>query len=168
MFADEDFNRPKSIDILFGADVFFEVICHDKKTRPGNYPVLQDTEIGWTVSCKIPLAGPEEVPRKCFFICNSDNLDQQLQRFWEIEELPNKAWRAEEILCEEHFKKRTARDDTGRYIVRLPLREGQGRLGESYEQAKRRFHQLERRFQEHSDLHQAYFEFMQKYEEPGH
>ena len=71
------------------------------------------------------------------------------------------------MLCEEHFKKHTARDNTGRYIVRLSQREGQGRLGESYEQAKRRFHQLERRFQEHPDLHQAYSEFMQEYEELG-
>jgi hypothetical protein len=63
-----------------------------------------------------------------------------VQRFWEIEELPNKTWTTEEMLCEESFKKHTARDDTGRYIVKLPRREGQGRLGESYEQAKRRFH----------------------------
>jgi len=60
------------------------------------------------------------------------------------------------MLCEEHFKKHTPRDDTGRYIVRLPQREDKGRLGESYEEAKRRFHHLERRFQEHPDLHQAY------------
>ena len=78
--------------------------------------------------------------------------------------MPNKTWTAEEM-CEEHFKKHTARDDTGRYIVRLPRREDQGRLGESYEQVKRRFHQLERRFQEHPDLHQTYSEFMQEYEE---
>ena len=168
MLADENFNKLNSIDILLGADVFFEVLLHDKKTRPGNYPVLQDTELGWIVSGKIPLGASEEVPRKSFFIRNNDNLDQQLQRFWEIEELPNKIWTAEEVLCEEHFKKHTARDDTGRYIVRLPRREGQGRLGESYEQAKRRFHQLEWRFQEHPDLHQAYSEFMQEYEELGH
>jgi len=136
MLADENFNRTNSNDILLGADVFVEVLCHDRKTRPGNYPVLQDTELGWIVSGKIPLAAPEEVPRKSFFIRNSDNLDQQLQRFWEIEELPNKAWTADEIPCEEHFKKHTARDDTGRYILRLPRREGQGCLGESYEQAK--------------------------------
>jgi len=78
--------------------------------------------------------------------------------------LPNKTWTAEE----EHFKKHTVRDDAGRYIVRLPRCEGQGRIGELYEQAKRRFHQLEQRFQEHPDLHQAYSEFMQEYEELGH
>jgi hypothetical protein len=52
--------------------------------------------------------------------------------------------------------------------VRLPRHEGQGRLGESYEQAKRRFHQPERRFQEYPDLQLAYSEFMQEYEELGH
>ena len=106
MLADENFNMPKSIDILLGAEVFYEDLCYDKKMRLGNYPVLQDTELGWSVSSKINFATPEEVPRKCFFFCNSDNFDQQLQRFWEIEELPNKTWRAEEILCEVHFKKK--------------------------------------------------------------
>jgi len=100
---------------------------------------------------------PEAVLKKSLFIRNSGNLDQQLQRFWEIEELPNKTWKPEEILCKEHFKKHTARNDTGRYIVRIPRREGEGRLGESYEQAKRRFH-----------LYLAYSEFMQGYEELGH
>jgi hypothetical protein len=61
--ADENFNKPNSIDNLLGTDVFFEVLRHDKKTRPGNYPVLQDTDLGWIVPGKIPLAAPEEVPR---------------------------------------------------------------------------------------------------------
>jgi hypothetical protein len=168
LMLDDNFSGPNSIDILLGADVFFEVLRRDKRTRPGNYPVLQNTDLGWTVSGKIPLAAPEELPRKIVFISNNYSLDQQLQRFREIEELPNKTWTAEEILCEEHFKKRTTRDESGRYIVRLPRREDQGRLGESYEQARRRFHQLERWFQEHPDLHQAYSEFMQEFEELGH
>ena len=81
---------------------------------------MQSTELGWIVSGKIPLAVPEEVPRKSFFIGNSDNLDQQLQIFWENEELSTKTWTAKEVLCEEHFKKHTVGDDTGQYIVRLP------------------------------------------------
>jgi len=97
MLAVENFNRPNSIDILLGADVFFEVLRCDK-SRPRNYLVLQDTDLGWIVSGKIPLASPEEVPRTSFLIRNNDNLDQQLQRFWEIEELPSKTWTAEEIV----------------------------------------------------------------------
>jgi len=53
MLADQNFNRLNSIDIQLGADVFFEVLCHDKKMQPGNYPVLQDTDLGWIVSGKI-------------------------------------------------------------------------------------------------------------------
>ena len=87
--------------------MYFELLHLDKKTRTGNYSVLQDKDLGWIVTGKIPLAAPEEVPRKSFFIRNNDNLHQQLQRFWEIEELPNKTWTAEEMLCEEHFKKHT-------------------------------------------------------------
>jgi hypothetical protein len=82
--------------------------------------------------------------------------------------LPNKTWTAEEILCEEHFKKHTAQDDTGCYIVRLPWRKGQGSLGELYEKPRRRFHHLEQWFQEHPVLHQAYSEFVQEYEDLGH
>ena len=152
---------------LLGADVFFELLRHDK-TRTGNYPVLQYTELRWIISCKIPsTAAPEQVIRRNFFICSNGILDQ-LKKFWEIEELPSKAWTAEEILCEEHFKEHTTRDDTERYIVRLPQREDQWNLGASYEQAKRRFHQLERRFQKYPELHETYSEFMREYEELGH
>ena len=86
----EKFNSRNSIVILLGADMFFEVLRHDKKTKPGNYPVLQDTDLRWIISGKIHLAASEGVPRRSFFYRNSDNLDQQLQRFWEIEELTSK------------------------------------------------------------------------------
>jgi len=52
MLAVENFNGPNSIDNLFEAHVFFEALRHDKKTRPGNYPLLQDIELGWVVSGK--------------------------------------------------------------------------------------------------------------------
>jgi hypothetical protein len=45
MLADEKFST--SIDIPLRADVFFEVLNHDQKTQRRNYPVLQDTELGW-------------------------------------------------------------------------------------------------------------------------
>jgi len=57
-------------------------------------------------------------PRKRLFIRYTETY-QQLHRFGEIEEVPNKTWTTEEILCEEHCKKHTTRNDTGRYVVRL-------------------------------------------------
>jgi hypothetical protein len=44
MLADENFNN--STDFLLGADAFFEVLSHEQKTQPKNYPVLPDTELG--------------------------------------------------------------------------------------------------------------------------
>jgi len=66
--------------------------------------------------------------KEIFFIRNNDNLDQLLQRFWENEKFPNKTRTIEEILCEWHFEKLTARNETGRYTEKLPRREGQNRL----------------------------------------
>jgi len=48
--ADETFN----IDLLFGADVFYEILESGRRTRP-NFPVLQETVLGWTLSGKIPV-----------------------------------------------------------------------------------------------------------------
>jgi hypothetical protein len=47
LMIDENFNN--STNILLGADVFFQVLSHDQKTKPINYPVLQDTELGWII-----------------------------------------------------------------------------------------------------------------------
>jgi hypothetical protein len=44
------------------------------------------------------LAASEGLPSKSFLFHNKVNLDQQLQRFWEIEKLSNKA-RATEKVC---------------------------------------------------------------------
>ena len=85
--ADENFNSPNFIDIVLAANALFEVF-HDKKTWPGYYPVLQDTELGWIISDKIPLAATEYFPRQSYLVC-SNNLDQQLQRFWETEDMNN-------------------------------------------------------------------------------
>jgi hypothetical protein len=48
--ADEHFNQPGSTDLLMGADIFYEILRSDRCTRPGNFPVLQETALGWTIS----------------------------------------------------------------------------------------------------------------------
>jgi hypothetical protein len=72
----------------------------------------------------------------------------------------NFVWRA--------LRELTTRNETGRYIFKPPRCEGQIRLRESCEEARRWFQKLERRFQEHPELHQAYSEFMQEYKVLGH
>jgi len=52
--ADETFNIPGDIDLLVGADLFYEILESGRRTRP-NFPVLQETVLGWTLSGKIPV-----------------------------------------------------------------------------------------------------------------
>ena len=52
--ADEYFNIPGNIDLLLGADRFYEMLQSGRRTRPG-YPVLQETVLGSTVSGKTPV-----------------------------------------------------------------------------------------------------------------
>jgi hypothetical protein len=48
--ADEQFDQPGRIDLLLGADIFYEILRSGRRTRSGNFPVLQETELGWTIS----------------------------------------------------------------------------------------------------------------------
>jgi hypothetical protein len=43
--ADEHFHKPGPIDLLIGAELFFDLLLPDKKTRQG-HPVLQETVLG--------------------------------------------------------------------------------------------------------------------------
>ena len=52
--ADQNFNIPAEIDLLIGAELFYELLQSGRRTRPG-YPVLQETVLGWTVSGRTPV-----------------------------------------------------------------------------------------------------------------
>ena len=57
LLADEHFDRPSAIDLLIGADLFFEILLSNQRTRKG-YPVLQETVLGWIVSGETPAVNP--------------------------------------------------------------------------------------------------------------
>lgn len=64
--ADEQFNIPKSIDILLGAGIFFDLIKHGKIKLENNQPILQETILGWIVTGNLQI-NPNYVQRQ---ICN--------------------------------------------------------------------------------------------------
>ncbi|XP_037960034.1 uncharacterized protein LOC119689302 [Teleopsis dalmanni] len=97
------------------------------------------------------------------------NSDEYLKRFWELEEIPNADLRTvEERRCERHYDSTCTRDKTGRYIVRLPLKNDRETLGESRKMALKRFFSLEERLQKNPALKQEYVNFMQEYIKLGH
>jgi hypothetical protein len=85
--------------------------------------------------------------RSKFLSCKLTDLSKQIEKFWTIEDVDaRQLLSVEETKCEEHFTQTTTRDESGRYIVRLPFRENHKTLGDSRVNALRRFHALERKF----------------------
>ncbi|KAJ8934835.1 hypothetical protein NQ314_013183, partial [Rhamnusium bicolor] len=87
-----------------------------------------------------------------------------LNKLWEIEENPReKILSQEELDCEEHFLKNTTRDKSGRYIVKLPFKKGEEKLGESFPMALKIFHHLENKLNHNATLAGILKEFIDMY-----
>ena len=79
--------------------------------------------------------GCEKLQQSCssnlqsFFV---SSVEESLKCFWETEEVPAiKPWIPGERGCEEHFNSTTRCSPEGRFIVKLPLKEEVGALGDS-------------------------------------
>jgi len=53
--ADELFNHPVKVDLLIGAELFYELLQSGRLRLPGNYPMLQETVLGWIVAGRTPV-----------------------------------------------------------------------------------------------------------------
>ncbi|XP_047105117.1 uncharacterized protein LOC124769099 [Schistocerca piceifrons] len=166
--ADPEFNKPATVDLILGAEVFFDVVCKERLVKP-SHPSLVETRFGWILSGRMPSAACN-MPRSTVTLCfvRGDNLDAKLQRFWELEELSTKTMSGQDKICEAHFQRHTARDEEGRFVVRLPVKPDCKSLGKSRQQASRRLAHLERRFKRQPKLQKEYAAFMHEYVELGH
>nr|CAI5834359.1 unnamed protein product [Callosobruchus analis] len=172
--ADPWFAEPQNIDILIGSDCFWNVMCRDQIPLGRNLPVLQNTKFGWIVSG--PLGNAKNRYINCNFTQTIDSdpshfeIQQDLRRFWELEEFAHERPKMsdEETACENHFKRNTRRAENGAFIVKLPLKQDIEKLGETYDQAKRRFLNLEKRLNAKPEHKRLYCDFMQEYFSMGH
>jgi hypothetical protein len=72
--AEEQFYEPGGIDLLSGADIFYEILRAGRRTRQNNFPVLQETTLGWTISDRTPAVTHE--PQNTFMIQGDNSLKQ--------------------------------------------------------------------------------------------
>ncbi|CAH2016865.1 unnamed protein product [Acanthoscelides obtectus] len=129
--ADPEFNVTRNIDILIGADVFWQILESERINISKDLPILQNTKLGWV------LAGPLSMPvtKTHCHLSVTDPLQNQLRKFWELEEIPfdSPAWSPEERLCEKHFIENLQVLENGRFMVSLPFKESPDKLGHSRE-----------------------------------
>ncbi|XP_047027021.1 uncharacterized protein LOC124635227 isoform X2 [Helicoverpa zea] len=169
--ADPTFNIPSSIDILVGADIFWNVVGRNRIQLGRHMPTLFETKLGWLISGAIPQASTNHSMCMVTHDMHTSHIDNptDLSRFWELDTIsPKFNFTSEERACEQNFNKTTRRKADGRFVVTIPLKESPEALGSSYEMAKRRFLSLERRLDRDPILKGRYIEFMQEYEALGH
>ncbi|GFY11342.1 integrase catalytic domain-containing protein [Trichonephila clavipes] len=107
----------------------------------------------------------------CGLVTNANELNNSIKRFWEIENCPDfeiPTMSREEKLCEEHFTSTYNRDETGRFIVKLPLSRDPSCLGDSKQMALRRLNSLWRRLAQDPKILELYRNFIHEYLEMGH
>lgn len=175
--ADPSFDRPAPVDVILGADIFWDILGSHQINLGANSPQLRSSQLGWLI------AGPSTNTNTntksnlhdnttfMNFSSSLSNLDAQLARFWECESLPSEkapGLSESERECEKHFMTHTKRLSTGHFSVRLPLIDNPDCLGDSYPTAKKRFFNLEKRFRKQPELKQSYVEFINEYKALGH
>ena len=165
--ADPDFGRPGRIDILFGADVYANIVLQGRRSGSSDAPVAFETKFGWVLTGKTSSAS---VSSHCVVVnhVSTSSGDDLLRKFWEVEETPKShsldSGSSEERSVARHFRENHYKSKDGRFVVPLPCKPEAKALGESRTQAVRRFLSLERslhsknRFKEFSDVLEEYFE----------
>ncbi|KAL0860196.1 hypothetical protein ABMA27_010503 [Loxostege sticticalis] len=138
--ADPQYNIPNKIDVLFGAEVYGQVIQGEVKRGSEGSLVGQSTSLGWIIS------GTTQQIQSNHVVVMHALTDDYLKVFWEMEADPKsqpKILSQEEEECERFYAQTTCRDPQGRYIVRLPFKQQNVEFENSKLIAKRRLRYLE-------------------------
>ena len=123
--ADPYFSEPAPVDLILGADVLEELLL-SSKTKLGTGLALTETKLGWVVMGAVQA-------KHSISIQSLHTLDSQLQNFWRLEEVPDIGNQTEEEMeCKNFFDQTTYRDETGRFVVKLPFKQSIGVRGNSF------------------------------------
>ncbi|XP_018400775.1 PREDICTED: uncharacterized protein LOC108778168 [Cyphomyrmex costatus] len=169
--ADPHFNVSSKVDILIGAEIFWELLCIGQIEATHSHPTLQKTRLGWILAGRRSItAAPAENVRAFTTVISNAQLHDQLTRFWQIEHLDNQVVNnKDDAYCEEHFEANVDQNEQGRYIIKLPIKEELiGNLGSTRDIALRRLQGTERRFIRNPNLRDQYVHFMDEYLKLGH
>ncbi|XP_035204607.1 uncharacterized protein LOC118179546 [Stegodyphus dumicola] len=107
------------------------------------------------------------VQNYCGLLGNVDNIDRLVEKFWLVENIgEEKPMLSQEEFCEQHFKNTYRRNEDGRFIVKLPMKDEQ--LGYSKHLANIRLNQLVKRLSKNATLQHLYQDFITEYENLDH
>ncbi|GFR12878.1 integrase catalytic domain-containing protein [Trichonephila clavata] len=164
--ADPNFGVPGKIDLLIGAEAFFDIIKEGIIRTSNNGLVFRRSVFGYIATGNTSSYTQNQF---CGFISEMQNINNNKQTFWEIETINEgqKPLSKEEEYCENHYQMTHTRNEAGRYIVQMPAKNIQG-LGHSKGLGTKRLDQLWRTLSRDKQMENLYREFMQQYLDLGH
>lgn len=181
--ADPSFYEPSEIDLLLGADIYYSLLSNEIIHLGNSLPTLINTQLGWVIAGNVPIH-TKTTRHTSLLTTHSVNLVQTrdfenykpsveslLQKFWSLEEIPEKPQVSEEDeIVEKIFISTTTILKDGSYQINVPLKSPTEhlKLGNSLYLAQKRFKNLEKRFEKDNNLRIEYKKFMDEYIELGH
>ncbi|XP_076619996.1 uncharacterized protein LOC143341160 [Colletes latitarsis] len=169
--ADPDPASDQTIEILIGADLYAQIMRAGFRRINDAGPIAQETAFGWVISGPTNAASGAQNTVQSLHCTVLESLDQAVRKFWEMEEIPATSThtKAEEE-CEAFFQKTVTRDETGRFVVRLPLNcpRPEEALGNSFHIALSALTRLRKKLDTNPTLGKEYAEFLAEYESLGH
>ncbi|XP_062541109.1 uncharacterized protein LOC134209144 [Armigeres subalbatus] len=167
--ADPSFYSPGEIDLIIGNEIFFDLVKKGRLKIENSAITLAETEFGWIVAGSVEMRKSVPRARICQFGRQEQALCETMARFWEIEDVRlGSNLSEEEAVVEEHFKQTHARNECGRYVVRLPFNNKKCQLGDSFVGAKKRYERLMISLSKNPERRMQYSEFMAEYLALGH
>ncbi|XP_011165058.1 uncharacterized protein LOC105199599 [Solenopsis invicta] len=111
--ADAQFNVSPEIDVLIGAEHFWNLLYVGHVKSFPMHPILHKTRFGWILAGQLD-ASPNS-PRKAqsfHALITNTQLHNQLLHFWQVEDVSEilNNYSNEESLCEQHFLQNVSRD----------------------------------------------------------
>lgn len=172
--ADPNFSTPSEVQMLLGADIFWDVLLNNHISLGKNKPTLIETTLGWLVTGSVQSnKSTNNINQShtvhCHFL-NNNNIEEKLDKFFELESVPTtqQVHTKGESECEQIFKTTTKRHTDGKFIVTIPFKESPEVLGDSKQQALIRFQSLERKFKRNPEFKEKYTQFLDEYLALGH
>ena len=168
--ADPKFGIPGKIDILFGVDVFSNVLKQGRRVGPPSAPMAIETDFGWVLAgnTSTDTLSDEVISHHvCTSLLSGDDI---LRKFWELEEnisTTTDGLTTEEKYVSKHYRDNHYRTNSGQFVVPLPKRQQCEPLGESRSKAVRRFLNLERVLLNRSEA-QEFHSVVQEYFDLNH
>ncbi|XP_055926956.1 uncharacterized protein LOC129958484 [Argiope bruennichi] len=169
MLGDPEFTRSSKIDALLGAETFFEIVKGEQIRSSLNSLIFQNTVFGYVAGGYVNTNNQEPCTNNlCSLVSLNENIEKVIEKFWLVENISeeNTILSTEEKFRELHFKETHTRNKDGRFVVKMPMKEGL--LGDSKALANVRLNQTVKRLHKNPMMQNLYKEFIAEYESLGH